>query len=113
MADFVSEIKILASDRVPEGWLRCDGSAISRATYAELFDQIGTKWGVGDGSTTFNLPPAQGRSPAGVDPTDTTIDVVGKTVDVATAAGTSWGLFVVNFIICFKVWTTTAQSGQS
>lgn len=41
----------------PTGWLLCDGSAVSRSTYAALFAVIGTQFGVGDGSTTFNLPP--------------------------------------------------------
>lgn len=41
---------------VPAGWLVCDGSAISRNTYANLFAAISTTWGGGDGSTTFNLP---------------------------------------------------------
>lgn len=41
----------------PTGWLACDGSAISRVTYAALFSVVGTMWGVGDGVTTFNLPP--------------------------------------------------------
>lgn len=41
---------------VPDGWLECDGSAVSRTTYAELFAEIGTTYGAGDGSTTFNLP---------------------------------------------------------
>lgn len=50
---------------VPSGWLLCDGSAISRATYAALFAVIGTTWGVGDGSTTFNLPDMRGRFPLG------------------------------------------------
>lgn len=40
----------------PAGWLVCDGSAISRTTYADLFAVIGTTYGPGDGSTTFNLP---------------------------------------------------------
>jgi microcystin-dependent protein len=40
----------------PGGWLVCNGSAVSRTTYAELFTVIGTTYGVGDGSTTFNLP---------------------------------------------------------
>lgn len=40
----------------PKGWLLCDGSAISRTNYSRLFAAIGTLWGVGDGSTTFNLP---------------------------------------------------------
>lgn len=41
---------------VPDGWLLCNGGAISRTTYADLFAVIGTKYGAGDGSTTFNLP---------------------------------------------------------
>ena len=41
---------------MPTGYLICNGSAISRTTYAALFDAIGTTWGTGDGSTTFNLP---------------------------------------------------------
>lgn len=45
---------------VPSGWLECDGSAVSRTTYADLFAAIGTAYGAGDGTTTFNLP-AQAR----------------------------------------------------
>ena len=41
---------------LPDGYLSCDGSAVSRTTYADLFDVIGTTWGSGNGSTTFNLP---------------------------------------------------------
>ena len=40
----------------PSGFLECNGSAVSRSTYANLFAVVGTTWGVGDGSTTFNLP---------------------------------------------------------
>jgi len=43
-------------DILPAGWLWCDGSALSRTDYAELFAKIGTKFGTGDGSTTFNIP---------------------------------------------------------
>lgn len=42
-------------------WLLCDGSAVSRTTYSDLFALIGTAFGVGDGSTTFNLPDAAGK----------------------------------------------------
>lgn len=45
-----------SSASVPSGFLECDGSAVSRTTYATLFGVISTTWGVGDGSTTFNLP---------------------------------------------------------
>ncbi len=44
----------------PAGWKVCDGSAISRTAYAALFAAIGTTWGAGDGSTTFNLPDLRG-----------------------------------------------------
>lgn len=50
----------------PSGFLMCDGSAISRSTYADLFSSIGTTYGVGDGTTTFNLPDMSGRVPIGV-----------------------------------------------
>ena len=49
-------IQAFASSNTPTGWLLCDGSAISRSTYSELFAVIGTTYGAGDGSTTFNLP---------------------------------------------------------
>ena len=69
-ADLESEIKrvlgtldtgipvgaIMAFHDVPAGWLQCNGAAVSRTTYAALFAKIGTKYGSGDGSTTFNLP---------------------------------------------------------
>jgi microcystin-dependent protein len=48
----------LAGDSVPSGWLLCDHSAYSRSQYSSLFNEIGTVWGAGDGSTTFNVPPA-------------------------------------------------------
>lgn len=44
----------------PSGWLPCDGSAVSRTTYARLFAAIGTTWGSGDGSATFNVPDLRG-----------------------------------------------------
>jgi microcystin-dependent protein len=49
-----------AAATAPSGWLICDGSAISRTTYVNLFTAISTAWGVGDGSSTFNLPNLQG-----------------------------------------------------
>lgn len=50
-----------AGKTLPEGWLICNGAAVSRTTYAALFAAIGTTYGSGDGSTTFNLPNADGR----------------------------------------------------
>ena len=51
----------------PTGWLQCDGSAVSRTTYAALFAAIGTTYGTGDGSTTFNLPDLRGEFVRGWD----------------------------------------------
>lgn len=56
-----------AGATAPAGWLLCDGSAVSRETYANLFAVIGTAYGAGDGSTTFNLPDLRGRVAAGKD----------------------------------------------
>lgn len=50
-----------AGTTVPSGWLLCNGANVSRTTYAKLFAAIGTKWGAGDGSTTFTLPNCEGR----------------------------------------------------
>ena len=47
---------IAYAHEVPTGWLECNGAAVSRTKYARLFKKIGTKYGAGDGSTTFNLP---------------------------------------------------------
>jgi len=50
----------------PSGYALCDGTAVSRTTYAALFAVVGTTFGTGDGATTFNLPDYRGRSPLGV-----------------------------------------------
>lgn len=56
-----------AGASAPTGFLLCYGQAVSRSTYAELFSAIGTAYGAGDGSTTFNVPDARGRVSAGKD----------------------------------------------
>lgn len=65
---FVGEIKAFAGNTVaiPVNWRVCDGSAISRTAFAELFATYGTSFGAGDGSTTFNLPDLRGRGLIGV-----------------------------------------------
>lgn len=62
----VGTIEMYAGQEAPAGWLICDGSAISRTEYSKLFAVIGQTYGVGDGSTTFNLPDMRGRVPLGV-----------------------------------------------
>lgn len=63
----------------PEGWLLCDGQAISRTDYADLFDVIGTAFGSGDGSTTFNVPDMRGKVPVGFNSSETEFDNLGET----------------------------------
>ncbi|MEV5068941.1 tail fiber protein [Microbacterium sp. LMI12-1-1.1] len=63
----------------PTGWLLCQGQAVSRTTYADLFEALGTTYGAGDGSSTFNLPNLKGRSIVGVDSGQTEFTPLAKT----------------------------------
>lgn len=65
----------------PTGWLLADGSAVSRTVYARLFTAIGTTYGAGDGSTTFNLPELRGEFLRGLDN--------GRGVDAGRVLGTA------------------------
>lgn len=56
-----------AGASVPAGWLLCNGEPVSRTTYANLFAAIGTAYGVGNNTTTFNLPNLKGKIPVGMD----------------------------------------------
>jgi microcystin-dependent protein len=60
-------ITMFAGTSAPSNWLMCDGTAVSRTTYSALFGIIGTTYGPGNGSTTFNLPDFQNRLPMGAD----------------------------------------------
>lgn len=121
-ADLESEIKrvlgtldtgipvgaIMAFHDVPAGWLQCNGAAVSRTTYAALFAKIGTKYGSGNGSTTFNLPNLHHKFIEGT----TTSSEVGKSVSAGlpnitgdftassyNTAGTQNGAFRVGGIV--------------
>ena len=61
----VGTIKPWGKATAPAGYLLCDGSAVSRSTYADLFAVISTTYGAGDSSTTFNVPDLQGKFPQG------------------------------------------------
>ena len=61
----VGSIQAYGGATAPFGWLLCQGQAVSRATYAELFGVIGTSFGAGDGSTTFNIPDMREVVPVG------------------------------------------------
>ena len=68
-----------SDDTIPEGYMLCDGRAISRTTYSSLFSIIGTTYGEGDGSTTFNIPNLKGKVLVGQDTNDTDFDTLGET----------------------------------
>jgi len=62
----IGSILMYGGSSAPTNWLLCDGSAVSRTTYLNLFNIISTTYGVGDGSTTFNVPDLRGRVAVGV-----------------------------------------------
>lgn len=65
VSNFPGDVRMFAGSTAPVGWLFCQGQAVSRTTYKDLFAVIGTTFGTGDGSTTFNVPNFNGRSPMG------------------------------------------------
>lgn len=71
----------------PTGFLLCDGSAVSRATYAALFAVVGTSYGVGDGSTTFNVPESRGRSVVGAGTGTKVATFASRSSNVITVTG--------------------------
>lgn len=75
----VGAILDFAGGSAPEGWLLCDGSEVSRTTYADLFAVIGTVYGSGDGATTFTLPNTKGKVTVGRDPADADFSDAGDT----------------------------------
>ena len=72
-------IEMFGGSTAPTGYLLCDGSAVSRTTYSKLFTAIGTTYGSGDGSTTFNVPNLKGKVAVGKDSADTSFDALGET----------------------------------
>ena len=72
-------INMWATTTAPTSWLLCDGTAVSRTTYAALFAVISTTYGTGDGSTTFNVPNLKGKVPVGRDSADASFDTMGET----------------------------------
>lgn len=76
-------VQYFAMNTPPTGWLKANGAAISRTTYSALFDAIGTTFGAGDGSTTFDLPDLRGEFLRGWDD--------GRGVDSGRSFGTAQG----------------------
>ncbi len=67
-----------AGTTIPSNYMKCEGQALSRIEYDILFSAIGTTYGVGDGTTTFNLPNLKGRVITGLDHTDASFDTLGE-----------------------------------
>jgi microcystin-dependent protein len=100
LANPVGMISPYAGSTAPTDWQLCYGQAISRTTYSSLFAIISTTYGVGDGSTTFNVPDLRGRTVAGIDNMGGTD--AGR-LSTANTLGTSTGAETVTL--------TSAQSG--
>lgn len=81
----VGIIAPFAGSAAPGGWLMCDGSAVSRTTYANLFGVIGSTFGAGDGSTTFNVPDMRSRTPVGVGPGQFATSFAASAVNTGTS----------------------------
>ncbi len=89
LADFRGLIFPYAGDTAPTGWLLCDGAAVSRTTYADLFALIGTTYGAGNGSTTFNVPDLKGRVMIGAGTGNKVATFASRASNVITVTGLS------------------------
>jgi microcystin-dependent protein len=105
--------------RMADTWMLMDGRAISRTTYAELFAMIGTTFGAGDGSTTFNLPSAKGRVIVGLAATNPFAASIGQyggeyqhTMTIEELVGHAHAAFSGQFVL-YDGGTTGAASGTS
>jgi len=89
----VGSIIMYGAASAPTNWLLCDGAAVSRTTYADLFTAIGTTYGSGDGSATFEVPDMQSRFPVGYDGGSSYALAAtgGATTDTPTLSGTNTG----------------------
>ncbi len=92
-----------AASSAPSGWLKANGAAVSRTTYATLFAAIGTTFGAGDGSTTFNLPDLRGEFIRGYDD--------GRGIDSGRAIGSSQAAYAGALTI--DVLTYKVNSGSA
>ena len=89
----VGSIIMYGAAAAPTNWLLCDGTAVNRTTYADLFSAIGTTYGSGNGSSTFNVPNLQGVFPIGYDGGSSYALAAtgGATADTPTLSGTNAG----------------------
>ena len=90
-----------AGQSAPAGWLKANGAAVSRTAYAALFAAIGTTYGAGDGSTTFNLPDLRGEFMRGWDD--------GRGIDHGRAFGSAQGDAIRNITGSLDVGTNSGH----
>ena len=107
----IGVVQAFAGNTVPDGWLLCDGSAVSRTDYAELYAVIGDTYGAGDGSTTFNLPNlvdrfVEGSATAGTEKTAGLPNISGYITSVVTDAG---GAFTPPSSTTYREWNVTSS----
>jgi len=96
----IGGVMFFARNTAPQGYLKANGAAVSRTTYAALFTAIGTTFGAGDGTTTFNLPDLRGEFPRGWDD--------GRGIDAGRAFGSAQGASVHPWL---GVYRASATSG--
>ena len=100
----VGTIKPWGKATAPNGYLLCDGSAVSRTDYAELFTVLSTTYGAGNGSTTFNVPQLQGKTPQGYD---------GNTYNLAATGGANTVTVAMTNNQAVSTITATVANNQS
>ena len=100
----VGTIKPWPKATAPTGYLLCNGAAVSRTTYAELFAVTSTTYGTGDGSTTFNVPQLQGKTPQGFD---------GNTYNLAATGGANTVTVAMTNNQAVSTITSTVANNQS
>ena len=98
-------IAYVGMNSTPTGWLKANGAAVSRTTYAALFSAIGTTYGSGDGSTTFNLPDMRGEFPRGFDD--------GRGVDSGRSIGSSQSHAVESHQHALQSWYSSSGDGSA
>lgn len=105
----IGSILPFGGDAVPVGWLTCNGAAVSRTTYADLFAVIGTRYGSGNGSTTFNLPNSGSNLVSDVASGDVPVVGNGMTVGLTDGSTINYGLTGLS---SGQVGTETATYGK-
>lgn len=117
----IATVAMTAAVVAPNGWMLCDGTALSRTGFAALYALIGTTYGTGDGSTTFNLPNLKGRVPVGRDAAQTEFDVLGETggakthtmsvAEMPSHLHTADGSIVINTYPTARAWNIPGGAG--